>query len=119
MSGQPPPAPGAVEEVSAASLARAAKEIALAHGFDLAAVAPPEVGGAYDRSREWIGRGYAGEMGYLSRNGEKRSDLRRVWPDTRAALVVAVRSRPPGDSTGPALAAAPGAAPAAARKVSP
>ena len=80
--------------VSASALARAARERALAHGFDLAAPAPPALGAAHGRYLEWLEKGYAGEMGYLARNPYVRGDLRRLWPETRAALVVAMRYRP-------------------------
>ena len=80
--------------MSAGELTVAAKERALAHGFDLAAVAPPGLGEAHGRYMAWIKRGYAGEMSYLSRNPYVRGDLRRLWPETRAALVVAMQYRP-------------------------
>ncbi len=70
------------------------KESALKHGFDLAAVAPPGLGEAHGRYMEWIERGYAGEMSYLARNPYVRGDLRRLWPETRAVLVVAMRYKP-------------------------
>ncbi len=90
-------APGLLEAPSLDRLARAAKELARAHGFDLAGIAPPDLGEAYSRYREWIASGYAGKMAYLRRNPEVRGDLRRVWPETRSALVVAMRYRPPED----------------------
>ena len=80
--------------MSAGELTSAVKERALSHGFDLAAIAPPGLGEAHGRYMEWIERGYAGEMSYLSRNPYVRGDLRRLWPETRAALVVAMQYRP-------------------------
>ena len=84
--------------LSAGELTSAAKERALSHGFDLAAVAPPGLGEAHGRYMEWIERGYAGEMSYLSRNPYVRGDLRRLWPETRAALVVAMQYKPERES---------------------
>ncbi|MBI3024823.1 MAG: tRNA epoxyqueuosine(34) reductase QueG [Candidatus Tectomicrobia bacterium] len=98
--------PAAAAEISPADLARAAKDLARRHGFDLAGVAPPELGGAYGRYREWLGLGYAGEMAYLRRRPEARSDLRRVWPETRSALVVAIRYR--AEEAPPSPAVLPG-----------
>ena len=80
--------------ITISELTSAVKECALAHGFDVAAVAPPGLGQAHGRYLEWIERGYAGEMSYLSRNPYVRGDLRRLWPETRAALVVAMCYRP-------------------------
>ena len=80
--------------MSAGELTSQVKECALAHGFDVAAVAPPGLGQAHGRYVEWIERGYAGEMSYLSRNPYVRGDLRRLWPKTRAALVVAMQYKP-------------------------
>ncbi len=56
-------------------------------GFDLCGVAPagslPELG----RLREWLGRGYAGEMGYMHRTVEARADVRNVLPSARSVIV--------------------------------
>ncbi|MFP6868456.1 MAG: tRNA epoxyqueuosine(34) reductase QueG [Nitrospinota bacterium] len=82
------------EAVSGREMARAAKELARRHGFDLAGIAPPDLHSAHGRYLEWIERGYAGKMAYLTRRPEVRKDLRHVWPETRSALVVAMRYRP-------------------------
>ncbi len=82
---------GVIEDVSPAHLAQAAKDLARAHGFDLAGIAPPELGDDYQRYLKWIERGYAGEMSYLTMRPEVRQDLRRVWPETRSVLVVAMQ----------------------------
>ncbi len=68
-----------------------ARALALSAGFDLAGVAdakaPPEL--AF--FAEWIGRGYAGEMAYLSGQREKRSDLRTAFPWARSVVSVALQ----------------------------
>ena len=92
------PASPAERRMSADELTLAAKKSALSHGFDLAAVAPPNLGDAHARYLEWIERGYAGEMSYLSRNPYVRGDLRRLWPETRAVLVVAMQYKPERES---------------------
>ncbi len=96
MSGLPmvPAGGNLAEAASPVDLARTAKDLARRHGFDLAGITPPDHHSAYRRYREWIAEGYAGKMEYLIRRPEVREDLRRVWPETRSALVVAMRYRP-------------------------
>jgi epoxyqueuosine reductase len=68
-----------------------ARALALQAGFDLAGVAsavpPPEL--AF--FAEWITRGHAGEMAYLTGQREKRSDLRIAFPWARSVLSVGLQ----------------------------
>jgi epoxyqueuosine reductase len=59
-------------------------------GFDLCGVAAVETYRELSFLREWLGRGYAGEMGYLARTAERRSDVRRLLPAARSVIVVGV-----------------------------
>jgi len=70
------------------SLAERVKELALALGFDLAGVAPAEPGPRAATLREWLARGFAGEMGYLARRVEERIDPRRVLPGARSTIAL-------------------------------
>ena len=58
-------------------------------GFDACGIAPaaafPELGAL----REWIDRGYAGDMHYLARTAERRADVRAVLPSARSVVVLA------------------------------
>jgi epoxyqueuosine reductase len=69
--------------------AAAVKAKALEAGFDLCGIAPaashPELG----FFREWLARGYAGDMGYLARSADRRADVRAVLPSARTVIVVA------------------------------
>lgn len=59
-------------------------------GFDLVGVTtlgPAETAAAFD---EWLGRGYQGEMAYMTRTAEKRMDSRRPLDGMRSAIVVAM-----------------------------
>jgi epoxyqueuosine reductase len=72
---------------------RKAALIAEAHrlGFELAGIAPAaraETAGAFF---EWLHAGHLGEMGYLARDPERRTDSRLVWPETTSILVVGMR----------------------------
>jgi epoxyqueuosine reductase len=74
----------------ALSLEARIKAEAFALGFDLAGITslgPAETAGAFD---EWLGKGYAGEMEYLTRGAEKRRDSRLPLPGARSAIVVAM-----------------------------
>jgi epoxyqueuosine reductase len=71
--------------ISAAAIKAHAFEL----GFDLCGVAPaagfPELG----RLREWIDRGYAGDMTYMARSASRRADVRAVLPSARSVVVTA------------------------------
>jgi epoxyqueuosine reductase len=67
-------------------LKRTLKERALALGFDFAGVAPISVWDDLNFSRDWVERGYAGEMGYLA--NPKRDDPRLLLPSVRSVLCV-------------------------------
>ncbi len=67
--------------------AQAIKDRAKALGFDLcgiaAAAAYPELG----RLREWLDRGFAGEMEYMHKSAETRADIRHFLPTARSVIV--------------------------------
>jgi epoxyqueuosine reductase len=70
--------------------ATALKSYAAAAGFDLcgiAAVDPPPSRLGF--LRDWIARGYAGDMDYLSRSIDERLDPRRVLPTAQSVVCVA------------------------------
>ena len=68
------------------SRAERARALAREAGFDLSGVAdaaaPPELA----VFSEWIARGYAGEMGYLTSQRERRADLRTAFPWARSVV---------------------------------
>lgn len=68
------------------SLSLQIKECALQVGFDLAGIAPLEAWRDLEFSREWVERGYAGEMRYLE--NPKRDDPRLVLPGARSVICV-------------------------------
>ena len=73
------------------ALSRPREALALETGFDLAgfarADAPPEL--AF--FAEWVARGHAGEMAYLTSQVAKRSDLRAAFPWARSVLCVGLQ----------------------------
>ena len=76
------------------------KNESLRMGFDLAGITnaqTPRRGAAY---RSWIEAGYQGEMGWLAREPERRTDPSRVLPEARSILVVGLSyymEEPPPD----------------------
>lgn len=88
---------------SSETLAQRAKEIAFALGFDLAGVARAEPGADTERLREWIGRGYAGSMDWMSARIEERVDPRRVLDGARSVLMVGLVYRDGSDEARPGV----------------
>ncbi|MEO6062789.1 MAG: tRNA epoxyqueuosine(34) reductase QueG [Thermoflexales bacterium] len=66
------------------------RKSALEHGFDLIGIAPagPTPGAA--RFWAWLAAGYAGEMGYLAREPERRADPRLAFEGARWLLLAGV-----------------------------
>jgi epoxyqueuosine reductase len=77
--------------VSGGALAARSKALALEAGFDLFGIAradaPPEL--AF--FAEWVSRGHAGEMAYLTSQVAKRSDLLAAFPWARSVLCVGLQ----------------------------
>ena len=69
--------------------AAAIKTKAAELGFDLCGVAPASDHPELTFFREWLDRGYAGEMAYLERSAERRADVRHVIPSARTVIVTA------------------------------
>lgn len=42
------------------------------------------------RSEEWLARGYHGEMNWMARDPEQRTDLQKIFPEARSVVVVAL-----------------------------
>jgi epoxyqueuosine reductase len=55
-------------------------------GFDLCGIAPVADFKELAFLREWLARGYAGEMQYLDRSAERRGDVRAVMPSARSVI---------------------------------
>jgi epoxyqueuosine reductase len=68
------------------ALAETIKRRALEIGFDLAGIAPLAVWEDLKFSRQWVERGYGGEMRYLE--NPKRDDPRRILPSARSVICV-------------------------------
>ena len=58
-------------------------------GFDLCGIAPASDHPELAFFREWLDRGYAGDMAYLNRSADRRADVRHVIPSARTVIVTA------------------------------
>jgi epoxyqueuosine reductase len=67
--------------------ARQIKAKALELGFDLCGIAPAADHHELKFYREWLARGYAGEMAYLHRTADRRADARNVVPSAQSVIV--------------------------------
>jgi len=64
------------------------KREAAARGFDVCGIAPAVSYPELSYLREWIDRGYAGEMDYMARSAERRLDVRHVLPSARSVVAL-------------------------------
>ena len=64
---------------------------ARAQGFDLVGIVPAAALSQERRQlEEWLARGYHGEMSWMARDPEQRTDPRKFFPDARSVVVVAL-----------------------------
>lgn len=80
----------AVNEATPRELSRRIKERAIEEGFEKVGIVPAEA--LYQESNrlmQWLARGYHGEMSWMARDPEVRSDPRKLFPLARSVIVVA------------------------------
>jgi len=56
-------------------------------GFDICGIAPAIDHPELHAFRDWLAKGYAGEMAYLRRSADRRADVRHVVPSARTVIV--------------------------------
>lgn len=67
------------------------KRLAREVGFDIGGIAPVDRPDHLDFFSGWVERGYAGEMGYLTSQVDRRSDLLAAFPWARSLVVVGLQ----------------------------
>ena len=68
----------------------AVKKEAAAAGFDLCGIAPAAAFPELTFLREWLDRGYAGEMHYMHRTADRRADVRNIMADAQSVISLGV-----------------------------
>jgi len=69
--------------LSSAAIKQRAAEL----GFDLCGIAPAGDFPELTFLPEWLARGYAGEMEYMSKSAERRADIRNFLPSAKSVIV--------------------------------
>ncbi|MFN0277049.1 MAG: tRNA epoxyqueuosine(34) reductase QueG [Pyrinomonadaceae bacterium] len=65
------------------------KKKAVGLGFHNIGIVPAEpLADEYEHLKDWLGRGFHGQMGWMEREPAKRSDPRLLFPDTKSVIVV-------------------------------
>lgn len=78
------------------------KTLAFRVGFDLCGVTSPEPPTDLDKHfRAWLARGYQGEMAWLERNADLRTDPRKLDFETRSIIMLALNYYQPNGETVP------------------
>ncbi len=73
-----------------ARLTNAIKDKAIDLGFDLIGVSPIDSFPENQFYKEWLNKGFSGEMTYLERNPEKREDIQNILPGAKSVISCAM-----------------------------
>ncbi|MEO5353015.1 MAG: tRNA epoxyqueuosine(34) reductase QueG [Magnetococcus sp. XQGC-1] len=77
------------------------RQQAAVEGFSVAAVAPPAPPPHADSLGAWLQEGRHGEMGWMTRQPERRTDPRQLLEGLGSLLVLGLNDRPAGDPLAP------------------
>ncbi len=78
-------------DLSPRVLSRAIKEHAHAFGFEKVGIVPATaLALEHERLAEWLQKGYQGEMKWMARDPETRTDPRKLFPAAQSVIVVAL-----------------------------
>ncbi len=86
--------------MDAQSLRERLQAEATALGFDAFGVAPVDADVRADYFKKWIADGMHGEMKWMARNPERRTDATKVLPEARSLIVVGLNYWQPHPSAG-------------------
>jgi len=86
-----------------ANLELTIKEQAHALGFELAGIAPATPADCFERLRDWLDRGFAGEMEYMHRHVDARRKPSSILPEVRSVVMVGMNYAPGVSGQGPGV----------------
>ena len=66
-------------------------------GFNLVGVAPAGPADGFDRLRDWLQHGFAGDMDYMHRHAEARRHPESVLPEVRSVVMLGMNYYPGGE----------------------
>jgi epoxyqueuosine reductase len=72
--------------MSLEELSRSIKDKALEIGFDLVGISPVDSFPENQFYKEWLAKGFAGEMKYMEKEPEKREDIRNLIPRAKSVI---------------------------------
>ncbi len=88
--------------VSAAACIPLIQQLARSLGFSAVGISNTELGHAEQRLRDWLAKGYQGDMGWMGQHGSKRSRPAELVPGTLSIISVRMDYFPP-DSADPVM----------------
>ena len=68
------------------AVTKSVKDKAIELGFDIVGVSPVNTFPENQFYKEWLARGFAGEMSYMERNPEKRENIKNILPDAISVI---------------------------------
>lgn len=87
-----------VDKVQQKELSRAIKDLAAECGFQKVGIVPAAaLSDEEARLREWLGRGFQGEMRWMERDPSMRADPRRLFEGARSVVALAMNYYTPHD----------------------
>jgi epoxyqueuosine reductase len=79
------------------------KRLAFEAGFDLVGICSPEViPEARDRFVDWLAQGFHGEMEFLAKEPDRRTDPSKILPDVRSVIMLGLNYYQPNSDVVPA-----------------
>ncbi len=77
---------------------RAIRELARAHGFEVAGIVRPDaIAGAQPRLAQFLAEGLHGDMAWMETTAERRGDPRALWPEVRSIIMLGLNYGPDRD----------------------
>ncbi len=83
------------------SLEARIKQQARALGFELVGIAAATPADGFDRLRDWLDRGFAGEMGYMHRHAEARRHPSSILPEVKSVVMLGRNYNPGAEVQNP------------------